>query len=404
MDYLWFLGYQLDDVIPNHSVLSKARSRWGVSLFRRVFMETLQRCMDAGFVSADKIHIDSSLIDANASRKSIEKEVLLKVVSVEEAKLEEQTTSPSEEEKKPPKPKRRSRTDADAAVVAVRGQGPARARYKHHRAVDDQKGVITAISTTPGDVNEGHMFKSIVDQHQFNTSTVLHTAVADCQYGTNENYRICDECGIQAHLGDFRSKHKHSGVVDDVFKLEQFTYDAEHDVWLCPAGKRLHRESYSPKRRRTDYRAKLQDCSTCVLKSQCTKATKAGRCLSVPDNWQGIERARGQAHSRSAKEDRVRRHWLGEGSFADASNNHGFKRSRWRGLWRQQIQDYLIAAVQNMRILIRSSAQNRPASSMCSRYLAPGALSDMLLKAVIRLIRLLEAPKAQFSLFLLRNQ
>ena len=29
LDYLWFLGYGLDDQIPNHSVSSKARMRWG---------------------------------------------------------------------------------------------------------------------------------------------------------------------------------------------------------------------------------------------------------------------------------------------------------------------------------------------------------------------------------------
>jgi len=30
LDWLWFLGYDLDDDIPDHSVLSKARARWGV--------------------------------------------------------------------------------------------------------------------------------------------------------------------------------------------------------------------------------------------------------------------------------------------------------------------------------------------------------------------------------------
>ena len=30
LDYLWFLGYGLEDEIPRHSVLSKARKRWGV--------------------------------------------------------------------------------------------------------------------------------------------------------------------------------------------------------------------------------------------------------------------------------------------------------------------------------------------------------------------------------------
>lgn len=30
LDWLWFLGYDLEHEIPNHSVLSKARTRWGV--------------------------------------------------------------------------------------------------------------------------------------------------------------------------------------------------------------------------------------------------------------------------------------------------------------------------------------------------------------------------------------
>ena len=33
LDWLWFLGYDLDDEIPNHSVLSKARARWGIDIF-----------------------------------------------------------------------------------------------------------------------------------------------------------------------------------------------------------------------------------------------------------------------------------------------------------------------------------------------------------------------------------
>jgi len=51
----------------------------------------------------------------------------------------------------------------------------------------------------------------------------------------------------------------------------------------------------------------------------------------------------------------------GAGNFADAANNHGFKRARWRRLWRQQIQDYLIAAIQNIRILLARTVL-RPAA------------------------------------------
>ena len=61
---------------------------------------------------------------------------------------------------------------------------------------------------------------------------------------------------------------------------------------------------------------------------------------------------RAQAYSAAAKRDRQRRQYLVEGSFADAADNHRFKRAQWCRSWRQQIQDYLIAAIQNIRILL----------------------------------------------------
>src|SRR5438094_10296791 len=59
----------------------------------------------------------------------------------------------------------------------------------------------------------------------------------------------------------------------------------------------------------------------------------------------------------------ARQHHLMERSFAAAANNHHFKRARWRRLWRQQIQDYLIAAIQNMRILLAHQNPKRSAAA-----------------------------------------
>ena len=66
-----------------------------------------------------------------------------------------------------------------------------------------------------------------------------------------------------------------------------------------------------------------------------------------------LDRARQQAHSAAARRDRQRRQHLAEVSFADAANHHGFKRARWRRLWRVQIQDWLIAAIQNIKLLLK---------------------------------------------------
>ena len=71
LDYLWFLGYGLDDVVPNHSVLSKARRRWGEKVFETLFANTVAQCMDAGLINGHKIHMDGSLINADASKNSV---------------------------------------------------------------------------------------------------------------------------------------------------------------------------------------------------------------------------------------------------------------------------------------------------------------------------------------------
>ena len=71
LDYLWFLGFGLDDGIPDHSVLSKARARWGHDVFERLFVRTVQQCVAAGLVDGTKLHMAGSLIDASASRDAV---------------------------------------------------------------------------------------------------------------------------------------------------------------------------------------------------------------------------------------------------------------------------------------------------------------------------------------------
>ncbi len=67
LDWLWFLGYTLDSSIPDHSVLSKTRARWGKEIFKQFFERIVVQCVEQGLVDGTKIFMDASLIDANAS-------------------------------------------------------------------------------------------------------------------------------------------------------------------------------------------------------------------------------------------------------------------------------------------------------------------------------------------------
>ena len=71
LDFLWFLGFDLETSIPDHSVLSKARARWGAEVFEQLFVRTVRQCVQAGLVDGRLLHVDSTIVKANASRNSV---------------------------------------------------------------------------------------------------------------------------------------------------------------------------------------------------------------------------------------------------------------------------------------------------------------------------------------------
>ena len=368
LDYLWFLDYGLDEKIPDHSVLSKARARWGKEVFESLFVRTVAQCVEAGIVDGNKLHVDSSLVDADAAKESVIKgappliAALKRAYAATESKLEETSTP---ENYQAVNDRMMSQSDPDAAMVR-KGSGDSRPRYQHHRAIDDAKGVITAVETTPGSIAENKKLMDLVDQHEKNTRCQVQNVVADHKYGTSQNYVACQARGITTHMGDIASK-AHNGRDQGIFGDEAFTYDPVSNIYRCPAGQILRPRRVHPIRRTLEYKATASVCAACVLRPQCTRSSH-GRTVQRHEKQAVLDIARAQAHSAAARRNRKRRHHLMERSFADAANNHHFKRARWRRLWRQQIQDYLIAAIQNVRILL---AHQNPKPSVAAAVTVP---------------------------------
>jgi transposase len=355
LDYLWFLGYGMDETTPNHSVLSKARARWGKEVFENIFLRTVQQCVEAGLVDGRKIHVDSSLIDANASKDSVVKSspeliaAYKEAVKAQASKLEDTKTPVNYEAVNDTHV---STTDPDAALVRKGGRG-ARPRYHHHRAIDDAQGVITAVETTPGSIAENKKLADLISQHEHNTEKNVDTVVGDSKYGTNENLAACVAADIRPHLGVLEDKQQKTKAQKGLYEAKDFTYNEATDTYRCPGGQELKRRRAHARRQTLEYAPEPGVCSACSLRDHCTTAAR-GRTLERYEQAALAEAGKKIARSRQARRDRRRRQTLVEGSFAQAANEHGFKRSRWRRLWRQQIQDWLIAAVQNLKILMKA--------------------------------------------------
>jgi len=161
LDWLWFLGYDLDSEIPNHSVLSKARARWGVKAFKAFFERIVSQCVQEGLVEGRKLFIDTSLIEANASNNSVvDTQSLGRYLKKGYRELEERLEGLTEGKKGKANERYLSTTDPDASVVR-HGRGKSKLRYKTHRVVDNKKEVITATKVTTGSVDDGDMLKEI---------------------------------------------------------------------------------------------------------------------------------------------------------------------------------------------------------------------------------------------------
>jgi transposase len=378
LDWLWFLGYDLDTEVPNHSVLSKARKRWGADTFQSFFERIVWQCVEAGLVDGRKIFVDASFMDADASMDS-----LVSVGSIQhrlhksyaefERRLEEQPSdSRDESEHGYQKINRRrvSTTDPDSAITR---DGKPKLAYQVHRAVDEAYEVITASRTTPGDVNEAHLLTTLLDDHQANGARAAETVVADSKYGTVENLLMCQDRGVRAHIPELGKAAQKRNAKRGIFGEDRFRYDRNRDVYVCPAGQELKRQGLDRANNNIVYGAGRIACSRCELRGHCTRNPN-GRSLRRHQRQDDLERMRQVRRSARGRGDLRTRQHLMERSFAK-SKRYGYDRARWRRLWRVQIQEYLVCAVLNIQILLKKGFRGPKAKA--GRALRPSFFSAL---------------------------
>lgn len=355
LDWLWFCGLDLDSDIPDHSVISKARKRWGEKVFAEFFGRVLDQCVEAKLVDGKLVHVDSSIMAANADKSKLR--TALRLAGQElYAALDEQDQAPSRESQssQPELGKPVSPTDPDARLTHKHGK--TYLGYKDHRVVDDQCGIITASATTAANVHDGSMLMGLLERHAQNTGQTAEAVAADSAYGTGENYQQLRENDVRAAI-----PHQQQKGTAGKFGRDRFRYEAAEDCYVCPAGQKLYRISGSPRRDHHMYSAGRKVCRACPLLGQCTG--KHGRTFKRHVLQEAIDWADTHLPAWTRRWMMRRRRIRAEGSFADALR-HGFKRARWRGLAMMSIQNLMIATIQNVRKLMKYASKGRSGAAL----------------------------------------
>jgi hypothetical protein len=146
-----------------------------------------------------------------------------------------------------------------------------------------------------------------------------------------------------------------SGGKPEKFGREDFFYDAQKDLYICPAGESLHPLGKKANEEQAGkvivYRAKASSCKACPLREKCT-TNEQGRYLrrSPLEEYVDLVRAyRGSEPYEKAL--RKRRVWV-EPLFGEAKQWHRMVSFRLRMLEKVNIEALMIAAGQNIKRLL----------------------------------------------------
>ena len=341
----WFAGYRLDEKLPDHSSLTKIRQRWGAERFKKIFLKTVQSCIDAGLVNGETVHVDATLIRADVSWESLTTEYAETVINENE---DNKSKGPGRPSNKTKKPKKRSTTDPDATMTTSSHAFRMEPSYKQHGAVDDVCGVVVDVEVTTGELSEGSQLCDQIKRIEENTGRKIETISCDAGYAHGKNFDHLEHKNIDAIIPPQKENSKPKRLPVRLFK-----YDAKNKIVKCPAGKTLIRTSEN--KQGWTYRSKAKDCKNCKLRKRCLNENVRSRTILICNGYEALLRARRRHRQPDDKFVKTysRHRWKVEGMHGEAKTQHGLRRAIRRGLDNVAIQSYLTAAVINLKRLAK---------------------------------------------------
>jgi transposase len=363
LGYRWFCRLGLEGKVPDHSTFSENRhGRFRESdTFRHLFELVLHRCMAEGLVGGEGFATDASIVKADASRQHHREDDDdwgngCAVREYLEAMDKEDTRADKSSRKVSP-------TDPAASYTAAPG-GPAFYAYSTNYLIDTDHGIIMDVEpSTANRVQEAETTRTMIDRVEDRFGIKPQRLIGDTAYGTAAmlNWMV-EQKQIEPHTPVWDKSKRQDGT----YGRSDFTWDAEADCYLCPAGKTLQRYRRNFKKKRTGvtkdntiiYSASKYDCDICEHKPRCCpKVPQRIIRRSIYESSRDVARA--VAQTPVYKKTRRQRKKV-EMLFAHMKRILKVDRLRLRGMSGAHDEFLLTATVQNLRRMAKLLSQPPP--------------------------------------------
>jgi transposase len=367
--YRWFCGLSIEDKVPDHSAFSRARNeRFRDSdIFRQVFERVVEACIAAGLVGGEGFAVDASLIAADANKqrsipgkdwdKNRAPEKASHAVKEYLATLDAAAFGAASDVT----PKFVSPSDPAAQWTGAM-RGPAFFAYADNYLIDVKFGIIMDVEASRA-IRQAEVgaAKTMIERTEERFGIKPKRLAADTAYGSGPNLNwLVKNRDIAPHIPVIDKSKREDGT----FSRQDFRFDKERNVYVCPANKTLTTTGTAINDGETlRYLASTSDCRGCPLKVQCCpKAPFRIIPRSIYEEARDVARALAKTETfEQSRHERKRIEML----FAHLKRILRLGRLRLRGPRAAQFEFTLAAIAQNLRRLAKQLTRPPPMAADC---------------------------------------
>lgn len=260
-----------------------------------------------------------------------------------------------------------SKTDCDATFMKMKedhmNNGQLKPGYNVQIGVQSEYIIGLGLFHNPTDTTTLIPF---LERIQKQSGCKISEIVADAGYSSEENYTHLENNGQKAYIKpqdyEIRKTKKYK---NDIFRVENLTYDEATDSFTCPNGKKLNFIFESKRKSDNGYETRkknyvCENCFECPNRDKCFKGKYGNRKVVLSHTY---ARQKREATDRITTEYgiklRMNRTIQVEGAFGVLKQDYGFRRFLVRGKRKTETEFFILAMAYNIQKLFNRLESGR---------------------------------------------
>lgn len=247
-----------------------------------------------------------------------------------------------------------SKTDPDATFMHMKEDhmlnGQLKPAYNLQISSQDQFILNYSLHQTTTDFQT---LPSHIEQYEDLYKIRPEAVVADAGYGSDENYGVLEQKGIEAYIKyNTFDKEQKQGIKP--FSNDSLHYNEQENYLICPMGQRMEYVGDGQRVTSSGYiqqisRYQAKNCEGCPMRGVC-HSSKGNRIVEVNHSLRKHKQAaKERLNTEQGIKYRKRRAADVEPVFAQLKHNHGFRRFLLKGMSKTEVEIGLLSIAHNLR-------------------------------------------------------